>query len=121
MRIPRDCAIILMLALAGLPPCATAWAEADIMAGLADPTKPDVRGGASWQHGAPLVLQSTLVSGERKSAVINGRLTTIGSRIQGARVLEISPDAVIVKRGARHITLHLQKKNIVRMEQETRP
>ncbi|MFQ5487045.1 MAG: hypothetical protein ACE5ET_01185 [Gammaproteobacteria bacterium] len=120
MTISRTSAALLMPALAGLLACGAALAGTDLMAGLPDPTRPDTQSSAQ-QLGPPLVLQSTLVSGGRKSAVINGRLTTIGSRIQGAQVLEIGPDTVIVRRNARRFTLQLQKKNIIRMEQETRP
>ena len=97
-----------------------AWAATSPMAGLPDPTRPDGSHGGR-HHGAALVLQSTLVSGGRKSAVINGRLATIGSYIHGARVLEIRPDQVIVQRDARRITLHLQKKKIIHKAQDSKP
>ncbi len=120
MTTSRSGAALLIPALAGLLACGAALAATDLMAGLPDPTKPDTQRSAR-QHDSPLVLQSTLVSGGRRSAVINGRLTTIGSRIQGAQVLEIGPDKVIMRRNTRRFTLQLQKKNIIQMKQDNKP
>lgn len=68
-------------------------------ADLQDPMRPPgaqaLRGTGSASKG-PLRwhLQSTLVSQGQRSAVINGRVVAEGSRINGARVLKISPSTV---------------------------
>jgi MSHA biogenesis protein MshK len=44
-----------------------------------------------------LRLQSTLVSGERRTAVINGRAVTVGSRIGGGRIVDIDASRVRIR------------------------
>ncbi len=77
-----------------------------------DPTRPPglrapAGGGAPaarprWQ------LNATLISPERRSAMINGRTVVVGDRINGARVLAIQPAMVRLrgKRGEFNIYLH---------------
>ncbi len=43
------------------------------------------------------VLQSTLISDDRRIAVINGEALMVGDRINGARVLEIDTYAVRIR------------------------
>lgn len=57
--------------------------------------------------GTPLALQSTRVSGSSRSAVINGRIVTSGSRVGGATVLSIEPGRVVLQRGKELVTLRM--------------
>ena len=75
-------------------------------AGLVDPMRPSyVRQGPPVRAG--LVLQSTVVAGARKYAIINGRLLREGDRIGRARVIEIRRNEAIVQKGKRRITLRV--------------
>lgn len=75
---------------------------------LPDPTRP-VKTAPRTTDDEPsrLELQSTLVSGARRTAVINGHLRTVGSRINGAKIVDIQPGRVLVRRDGRDVTLHL--------------
>ena len=85
---------------------------------LNDPTRPPtaqtvtshkaVRKQPRW------TLSSTLVSAQRRTAVINDRVVSVGEKINGARVLAIQPDSVRLRRHGSDITLVLLKKNVKR-------
>ncbi len=95
------CLIFLYSLLVTLPVCAEV---------LTDPTRPPVKKAVvpilkekSFQH--VWDLESTLVSSERKVAVINGKLLTIGDYIDGARVISIRKNRVVVKASHKEVTL----------------
>lgn len=90
--------------LAGLI-CALSVASA--AAEMIDPTRP---GGAPvmGHTAAARGLQSTIVSAERRLAVIDGKRVGIGDKIGGASVVEIGPYHVVLKRGMERSTLKLQ-------------
>lgn len=75
-----------------------------------DPTRPP-----SWMTGVSeikvskeaLTLQQVLISEDRKVAVINDQLASIGDTVEGARIKEIGRDWVRVMRSGRNITLTL--------------
>ena len=83
-----------------------------------DPTRPpdfsSTRSGAgNKKTGTPRwVLSSTLISKERRSAIINDRVVVAGETISGARVVEIEPLKVTLNTNGRKITLMLLEKNI---------
>ena len=56
------------------------------------------------------VLQSTLVSPQRRVAVISGKQVRVGDKVNGAVVTEISPYEVRMKQGGRETTLRLLPK-----------
>jgi len=80
---------------------------------LADPMRPPDSQDAPNSAEAPvaprpaLTLQSTLVSGDRRSAVINGRSVGVGERVNGARVVAISASGVRLRDGRGVFTLRL--------------
>ena len=88
------------------------WVSASVSVvagGLADPMRPSyVYGGGTARTG--LVLQSTVISGQRKSAIINGRLLHEGEKIGKARVVEIRRNEVVLKKGKRLIHLRVMPK-----------
>jgi hypothetical protein len=81
-----------------------------------DPTVPPgpaaVQGVAAAE---PLLrLRSTQVSATSRSAVINDRVVTAGSRIAGATVLAIEPGRVQLQRGDEQITLKIMTPDVKR-------
>lgn len=106
----RPMSTLPLLLLVTLAAPAAAGAAADAVADLPDPTRPDGQPVRAQPGSRPaLVLQSTLITGDKKTAVINGQTATIGTRIRGARVVDIRPDAVVVTRNARRIVLRLRE------------
>ncbi len=88
---------------------------------LKDPLRPPLaspksvageRSAPSWK------LASTLVAGDQRSAVINGRVLGLGDRVNGAEVVEIRPGAVRLRRSDKEFLVKLQRRGI---RQETRP
>lgn len=78
---------------------------ASAAADMTDPTRP---GGAPVASAPARGLQSTIVSAERKLAVIDGKRVGIGDKIGNASVVEIGPYHVVLKRGMERSTLRLQ-------------
>lgn len=79
---------------------------------FSDPTQPADFVRARSSRAAPNdppapVLQSTLVSPERRLAVISGKRLRIGDRFNGAVITEISQYQVRMKKGGRVTTLRL--------------
>jgi len=101
-------AIAVVLLIAMLPGLAPA----------ADPTRPptdaEVRAwlgaGGSGRADSDLQLQSVLVSDSRRIAIINGERLRPGDRIAGARIKDIEFGRVVIERGERTITLHLDNR-----------
>jgi hypothetical protein len=87
-------------------------------AAIDDPTRPPglnsvperptrlVKKGPRW------VLSSTLVSPERRAAVINDRIVSLGDHVAGATVVKIEPSKVRLRSGGRDVTLVLLKNNV---------
>jgi hypothetical protein len=76
---------------------------------ITDPTMPPGVDSAARDPvaGTPLTLRSTQVSASSRSAVINERIVTPGSRVGDATVLSIEPGRVVLQRGKELITLRL--------------
>jgi hypothetical protein len=69
-----------------------------------------------------LVLQSTLVSAERRFAVINGQKLAVGQHIDGAQIVAIGTYEVVLNRAGRESVLRLLPKSTVekhRVEAQT--
>ena len=113
MRRPENvltlCTFVVMLLSMCLP-----LAQARALDYVPDPMHP-MRGGWSDESDMEtgLTLQSILVAGNRRSAVINGQLLTIGSRIDNSRIIGIMHDAVIISQNGRRKVLRLNTRNIV--------
>lgn len=98
-------ALITLLLVCLVWPAAAVAAEQ-----LRDPTRP------SWlpdpgRQQRPVVtryrLESVLIAAERRVAVINGRVVTVGDVVDGAAVLSIEPEAVTLRRDGRELVLKL--------------
>jgi len=101
----RLCGLILLLAL-------TAPLVASAAGPLADPTRPSGYApapAAVAQKAAPpkLHLQAILVSPTRRVALINGRALKVGDHIDGAVILKIQPDRIVVRHRHRRLTFML--------------
>lgn len=83
-------------------------------AALSDPTQPmdfvprPSAGGPAVPAGP--VLQSTMISPERRSAMISGKRVKIGDKYEGSIVTDIAPYEVRMSRGGRETTLRLLPK-----------
>lgn len=78
---------------------------------ITDPTKPPyglAAVSAKPQHNN-LLLYSTQVSDSKRTAVVNQRVVTVGSRVAGAVVVAIEQGRVTLRRGAETIVLRLIK------------
>lgn len=73
-------------------------AAAAVTAVQADPTRPPGWGAtaAPAASSKPLQLQQITYSASQASAVINGQLVTTGASVDGAKVLTIKPDRVLI-------------------------
>ncbi len=78
-----------------------------------DPMRPDY---ATPAHSTPRAphwyLSSTLISAERRIAVVNGRSVGVGDRIDGAQVLAILPYAVRLKHDDTVLTVYLVSRDV---------
>jgi MSHA biogenesis protein MshK len=81
---------------------------------LVDPTRPPALGDpalagaeAAATGGERFVLSSVLVAGERRVAVVNDRVVSIGDVVDGARVTAIKPYAVTLALDAERLTVTL--------------
>lgn len=82
---------------------------------LVDPTRPMDFTAAAASPGRVMephgpVLQSTVISPLRRSAVISGRSVKLGDSFDGATVVDIQPYEVRLRRGQRETTLRLMPK-----------
>ncbi len=96
----RAAALVLLAAGLGVRADAT----------LRDPTRPPVLAApaqARAAHAAVWRLTSTLISPQRRIAVINRRTVEAGQRVDGAVVVWIGPGRARVRHNGREITLHL--------------
>jgi len=95
-------------------------AAQDELANLPDPTRPSLPAGASRGHAAAadklagLKLESTIVSGHRRLAIINGEILSVGDFIYGARIRLITPYRVLLEHDGRLLTLKLVTDNLTR-------
>ncbi len=104
---------VVAMLLAGIVISGTALAVP-----LGDPTRPPtaqpVKVHKAVHKQTHWMLNSTLVSAQRRTAVINDRVVSVGEKINGARVVEILPMKVRLRYNGRDITLVLLKKSIKR-------
>jgi len=80
---------------------------------LLDPTRPPAELAASSPSAATAdaatgpLLQSVLISSDRKSAIIGGQVVGLGGKYGEARVVKITESEVVLKTGATKETLRL--------------
>jgi MSHA biogenesis protein MshK len=96
-----------------------AWAQ-----NLPDPTRPPEgfdRGTPSAEAASGPMLQSTLISGSRREAIINGETLRVGDKFRNAEVAEIREGEVVLKEGKEKQTLRLfpevQRRNTAKREE----
>jgi len=93
-----------------------------LQAALEDPTRPPTAKANAYvspkKHSRPRwALTSTLVSAQRRTAVINDKVVARGDRINGAHVVSIEPSKVRLRVSGRDITLVMLKKDIKTLSQ----
>lgn len=77
---------------------------------LRDPTRPPLLAaptGAPVVRKSDLVLQTVLISPERRAVIINGRLLRLGEDISGMQLMSISEGEVKLRGRGESRTLHL--------------
>lgn len=83
----------------------------------ADPTQPPplqdpvalkrvLKPGIQWR------LSAILNSGDRKVAIVNDRALLVGEKVNGAELISIATDRVVLKRGQRTIRLRLHQPKV---------
>jgi MSHA biogenesis protein MshK len=88
------------------------------LAAVADPTRPPGLGAMTStvgndKHKAPRwVLKSTLISPERRTAVINDRVVSKGDHVNGATVVDIQSLKVRLRSAGREVTLVMLGKDV---------
>ena len=100
------CAIRIIVACALCAACAAQAQQ------LRDPMRPPsfvAPGGRSGQvvSESGLVLQTVLISPQRRNATVSGRLLNVGDSIAGMRVVEIRESAVVLQGAGGQRTLEL--------------
>lgn len=103
------------IGLAGVLAVCGSVAADDFLAGLPDPTRPPSiepsagkgNAGAAQGQRAGMVLQSTLISRDGRSAVINGKTLAEGERIGAATLIAINPYEVTLSKAGKEIALRL--------------
>lgn len=97
-------ALIVFLCLSSLSP---AFAAENLL----DPTRPPAELGVVAAGGAEMakgpILQSVLISGGRKSAIIGGQVVGLGEKYGEARVVKVTESEVVLKTGTATETLRL--------------
>lgn len=88
-----------------------------------DPTRPAQHKAKSQMRPAikhNYVLSYLVVGDARRIAVVNGKQVTAGSRVDGARVLEITTEGVRLRIGNRSKTLFIGKQTGLKKENTDR-
>ncbi len=85
---------------------------------LSDPTRPpgaSLPGSSAKAARRPAwILSSTLISPERRSAIINGKQVLPGDAINGARVVEIHPASVKLRNRRGEFEVRLVSRQVVK-------
>lgn len=85
--------------------------SASVAEQLQDPMRPPGVSAAGIRNAAGsarnYTLSSTFIARSHKSAIINGRHVQVGDMVGNARIVEILPTEVRLRRGGHTTTLHL--------------
>lgn len=96
-------ALLALACIAGASPSAAQT--------LRDPTRPPAAGGkgggATRSEPAGWVLQSVLISPERRYAIINGEIVQVGGSIDGAELIAVAAERVTLRTRQGLRVLHL--------------
>lgn len=77
---------------------------------LPDPTRPPIWGnvkGTGIELSQGPILQSILISPQRRVAVISGQTVLLGETYGGARIISINETSIVLKKGSKLETLRL--------------
>jgi len=90
---------------------------ADRFARLPDPTRaeyPSHSLSVEKKKAKTWILQSTLISGERRVAIVNGRTVAIGDHLGSAKITDIQDNEIVLRRGQRTFRLHVVNANSIK-------
>ncbi len=96
----------------------TMGAAVAALEGLTDPMQPPVAPAATPTaepgDAPPVVwqLQGIRIDQRRRSALINGQSVAVGEEVDGAKVLKIENDSVVIQSGEKPSTLRLLKHDV---------
>jgi len=99
----RQIAAILVLLLGSAP----AMSIADEI--LRDPTRPYVPHVPGVAAAPRFVVNAIIVSAERRVAIVNGRRVSIGGSVNGATVVSIAKDQLVLEQDGERITIGLNR------------
>lgn len=88
---------------------------------LKDPMRPFSPGAAQRPVEQRFELTATLVSDERRVAIINGRTVRVGEAVNGAEVKSIDPSSVELSVGSRTVRVSLGRRTTREAEVEGDP
>ena len=122
------CTFILLCTVSAFTAHAASPVKPSTLVALADPTRPDFSQQSSTEKPKPvkkkrkkkknpvssLSLQQTLVSRNRKIAIINGKTMTIGNKIRGAKLVRINNDHVVLTYEGKQYTLNLTSPSAIK-------
>lgn len=74
---------------------------------LQDPTRPYVAGGRTMVASPNFTVNAIIVSSERRVAIVNGRRVGVGGLIDGAKVISIDKEKLILEKDGKRITAAL--------------
>lgn len=103
---------------------ALVFATATATAQVGDPTRPPNAAELAAWRGQPNAtatqwrLQSVLISGQRRIAVINGKRAGVGQKVEGAWVRAIEPTHAIIETDTETLTLSIRRYGIEGREPE---
>ena len=96
--------------------CLVAASAADAQA-MRDPTRPPISqaSGAAGRNEAPWILQSVLISPQRRYAIINGEVIALGASIGGAQLVAVAAERVTLRTPEGLRVIHLYP-DVIRLD-----
>jgi MSHA biogenesis protein MshK len=76
---------------------------------LRDPTRPYTPAERARESTPRFVVNAIIVSPERRVAILNGRRLTVGDSLDGATVIAIEKDQLVLEIGGKHISTGLNE------------
>ena len=88
---------------------------------LKDPMRPFAPGSAQRSVEQRFELTATLISDERRVAIINGRPIRVGEAVNGAELISIEPSSVELSVGSRTVRVSLGRRTLQEANAEGDP
>jgi len=75
---------------------------------LRDPTRPYLVSASTAAVAPSFTVNAIIISAERKVAIVNGRRVAVGGSVDGATVLTIEQDHLVLEKDGEHLTAPLR-------------